>query len=1160
MASQVLPINQLDQAGLILDMPPVSLPPNAFSDVQNVRFKNGAVQKMEGEVNIFPNLFDDSNNLINGIAANFDGSLIKYIAWWDNPNITVFNQGYYLVIAEETRLASDDSIPPLGSTATTHQRDIAYLVTVDGVSKIQKGVFEPVSQGNWQHTFFQGGFALIINNGLNIPHYILDINDNTDINVVPDFAQLPGWDSYEVNQIVLQDTFDPTADSYIFDLGQIVDFDIKMIEVTRVNSTAPSTTVALTASGDTGANGTPNNIGYVAPDVSTLTTSPWTTADEYEIYYDPATNTTVLNLPNNISATGEDTLKVSIKSRDPVYVSCGVIRSFGDFLVAGNLVERAEEDLDSPIIRNLNGVVRTSDAAPPGAVPNNWNPFAAGVSTADEFVLADTGIIQDMVSMQGNLYIYSNDSISVMRLTGSPTVPLAVAPVTQNYGCHNTNAVIEFDGKHFVVGSQDIYLFGGHPGSIESVAEGRVRQHFSEDVNPLHSSNVFVLRYEHKDEIWVCYPSLKSINGECDDCLIWNYRHNTWTHRQLRGVIAGDVAPVPGGGLPSTDINFANNSGNKGVINIGAQEVRTLGIDPSTYIDINKLMYVNPTGLMYKTGRNGAVARLQPDGVTYQFYQIFFFPIVRLEGPEGISTDVQLYDPLVGTTIPAENIIEQLVEGLEAQVGGWSTSTLPLGYSQLTGSNRLVCTVDDTFSDSRRVVDSSIPFTASIISQGNTLNAATLSINIQDSALVSSVYGLTKDSSNDYRGVNVLRATPTYIGFLLNSSTHPSGQEFILVEAGEEGTYDPDTHTGTNGVSLDEEGVAERVISKLRYISPSLKVIDTGTAGEVKLLPANYSSLSNFIIDFRVNDNQTNADWIYDRYQEAMSGTIGINSSSDELYLEPTGVSSVATQLRVQSIAPTPAGSLDSQLNPDPTRVPNTTSQSTTATLSFTETSNTIFDVYRPWSVSEVNPNVKVPVFACRGNVVENNVEYTLNKVIATDIGWSIPTYAYSPRVAVPNTTEFRYDITGNDAPASYESFVERKQFAITPDFDTETIKQIILWVDGYTVPYINADNHYNRLQVRIIGTENPGQDTDMSVIGDRTSKNTYFVSESYKLGMRAHGRFLNLRITDEILDDNQYALLIESNPNSSNSINYTQESSWSLSGIQAEINKGGRR
>ena len=58
MPNQVVPITGFDQVGVILDSPPVSLPPNALSDVRNVRFKDGAVRKMEGEVNLFPNLFD----------------------------------------------------------------------------------------------------------------------------------------------------------------------------------------------------------------------------------------------------------------------------------------------------------------------------------------------------------------------------------------------------------------------------------------------------------------------------------------------------------------------------------------------------------------------------------------------------------------------------------------------------------------------------------------------------------------------------------------------------------------------------------------------------------------------------------------------------------------------------------------------------------------------------------------------------------------------------------------------------------------------------------------------------------------------------------------------------------------------------------------------
>ena len=103
--------------------------------------------------------------------------------------------------------------------------------------------------------------------------------------------------------------------------------------------------------------------------------------------------------------------RITVSSRAAVSVTAGVVRSFGDFLVAGNLTEVDSEqpvfDSDGSvnmnrIIRNLPGVVRTSDVAEPGQIPVNWNPFAAGVSTADEFVISDTGIVQDMVELQGN--------------------------------------------------------------------------------------------------------------------------------------------------------------------------------------------------------------------------------------------------------------------------------------------------------------------------------------------------------------------------------------------------------------------------------------------------------------------------------------------------------------------------------------------------------------------------------------------------------------------------------------------------------------------------------------------------------------------------------------------------------------------------------------
>lgn len=45
---RLIPINNLGQVGLIADVPPIELPVNAWTDVKNMRFKDGAVEKFLG--------------------------------------------------------------------------------------------------------------------------------------------------------------------------------------------------------------------------------------------------------------------------------------------------------------------------------------------------------------------------------------------------------------------------------------------------------------------------------------------------------------------------------------------------------------------------------------------------------------------------------------------------------------------------------------------------------------------------------------------------------------------------------------------------------------------------------------------------------------------------------------------------------------------------------------------------------------------------------------------------------------------------------------------------------------------------------------------------------------------------------------------------------
>lgn len=550
MAEETISVTDIASKGVIIDTPPVALEPNVFTDVRNVRFKDGAVRKITGEL-LLNNIVEDL------VPANELFGQVRYFAVWENPNKAPHGC-YYLWVVDYIRAGITVGQKVYIQDHIGTKKDITPTSMADGFAFTTYG---------WQHTLFSGGFAFILNNGINKPHYILDTAGNTDINNIV-LAELPGWDSYQVEQQVYNDTY-LTGNSTVFDLGQKVDFSVNSIIITGTNNKAAQ-------AGSPAGSGTVNGTDFIPGDLPG--SIPSVSGNNFQIYTDTSTNTTVVVI-GGLSV--NDVVKVTIESRNIVDVRAGIVQSFGDLLVAGDLTE-VDSTNNAKIIRRLSGVVRTSDVAVPGSVPNNWNPFAAGVSTADEFTLSETNVIQEMKSLQGNMYIYSSDSIHVMRLTGNATAPVSFAPNTDEYGCLTTGAVVEYDGKHFVVGASDIYTFAGNPGNIESLSGKRVTQYFYNNLNPIHERQLFTLQNHQEEEIWVCYPTLNSTGGECDEALIWNYRDNTWTIRDLDAVAAGDVGPIKGGGIPTATIAATGDSGNAGYTNRGKKEVQAVTINGAT--------------------------------------------------------------------------------------------------------------------------------------------------------------------------------------------------------------------------------------------------------------------------------------------------------------------------------------------------------------------------------------------------------------------------------------------------------------------------------------------------------------------------------------------------------------------------------------------------
>ena len=107
MAGQIIPINDIASAGVVVDMPAVSLAENIFTDCLNVRFRDGAVRKMEGE---------------EAITTPFTDSIL-YVAFWNNPNLGA-GTGYYIVV---TNNGSVDKITAIKTSASASQKDLKKI-------------------------------------------------------------------------------------------------------------------------------------------------------------------------------------------------------------------------------------------------------------------------------------------------------------------------------------------------------------------------------------------------------------------------------------------------------------------------------------------------------------------------------------------------------------------------------------------------------------------------------------------------------------------------------------------------------------------------------------------------------------------------------------------------------------------------------------------------------------------------------------------------------------------------------------------------------------------------------------------------------------------------------------------------------------------------
>lgn len=213
----------------------------------------------------------------------------------------------------------------------------------------------------------------------------------------------------------------------------------------------------------------------------------------------------------------------------PVGYRAEVIRPFKNYLVALNITNNS---VDQPT------TVKWSSPADPGEVPFTWDVSDA-TNDAGESFLADTpGAIVDGKKLKDSFIIYKEDSVYAMRYIGGVFI-FQFQQLFDDIGMLAPNCVAEFDGKHFVVGQGDVYVHNGIQKT--SVIDGKMRSYLYDSIKGTGSSSVFVIPDYNNTEMWICYQN--NSNSEESDCanqaLIWNWKNDTWTLRDLPNVSHG---------------------------------------------------------------------------------------------------------------------------------------------------------------------------------------------------------------------------------------------------------------------------------------------------------------------------------------------------------------------------------------------------------------------------------------------------------------------------------------------------------------------------------------------------------------------------------------------------------------------------------------------
>jgi hypothetical protein len=212
-----------------------------------------------------------------------------------------------------------------------------------------------------------------------------------------------------------------------------------------------------------------------------------------------------------------------------------LLRAYNGALVALNVTKSGT---------NYPTLVKTSDiVSDAGVSPSSWDNTLTTNNATENPLVGMKSAITDAAVLGGEMIIYGLNEAWVMVASGGTEV-YDYRKLPFNKGAINANCSVEIGNKHYVFGSDDIWVHDGT--SDQSIADGRVRNFIFSSLSPSKFTQCFVAHNSFLKEVSFCYVSgdayVKREGIGCNRAAVYNYVNDTWTFDDLPLVFAADMS------------------------------------------------------------------------------------------------------------------------------------------------------------------------------------------------------------------------------------------------------------------------------------------------------------------------------------------------------------------------------------------------------------------------------------------------------------------------------------------------------------------------------------------------------------------------------------------------------------------------------------------